>query len=100
MWAGVCGGQGPLDEVILPTAKTGTLPSLDEECPGPQVGVYFCPGTAKETEAQHGVVVSPGALSGTELGCLGHAAAQPTASLSSSEAVEIRIFCLLVIRKG
>lgn len=64
------------------------------------MGVDFCPGTAKETEAQHGVVASPGALSGAELGCLGHAAAQPTASLSSSEAVEIRVFCLLVIMTG
>lgn len=86
-------------DVILPTGETGTLPSLDEQRPGSQVDVCFCPGTAKETEARSGAVASRGLRRG-RAGVLGPRCCPARSLTSSSEAVEIRVFCLLVIKTG
>lgn len=67
--------------VILPTGETGTLPSLDEESPGSHKRMFISALGQLRKLRHRAVRWLPWALRReAELGCSGHAAAQPTAS--------------------
>lgn len=97
--AGVAGSGTRRCVVMTSSSQQVKQGPLDEQRPGSQVDVCFCPETAKETEARSGAVASRGLRQG-RAGVLGPRRCPAHSLTSSSEAVEIRVFCLLVIKTG